>query len=134
MEMMATGHLGFVVKDLEAQHAALKAHADELLHSAGVDGGTDDWLAGFSELIRKLERHFQSEEDLMHRLGYPERLGHAQLHKVCLRQLGQLEREFQSGLRPLRVHLEEYLRIWIDRHQELQDSRFEAYLATRLSD
>ena len=112
----------------------LEEHAE--LHQA-----TQSYLAGVRNqlpvgqlvesmqgMIDLLGRHFDNEEQLMRRAGYPELHAHHLLHETCLQQFRAELSELSLGQpRDYKVY-QEMIRTWIIDHLRIQDRRFDAFL------
>lgn len=64
--------------------------------------------------IRKM--HFASEERLMQAHGYPEYAEHKAAHDALTSQVGELQKDFETGHGGLTVGLLQFLKNWLQHH------------------
>lgn len=110
---------------IDRQHARL----DELgqrLHAAVV--GDRPARALLSLLMLQTRRHFDSEERLMRRYGYPDLPGHITLHEGVLNDMRRMREVLRSGLPVHRKHTLQFTE-WLDHHVSEADRNLVAFLA-----
>lgn len=114
--------------DVDSEHQALFRLAEQLCEATN-NGMGEGHLAGlFARLASYARFHFENEEVLMRRIGFPEFALHRQEHEGFIARLSSLESEFQSGSAYLDKALMEFLQSWLERHVCGTDQRFAQYL------
>jgi len=113
---------------LPEQHAGLHHHMRAFLGLVRDRAAVGILLAALDKLIDGLAAHFQDEEDLMQRAGYPSAHAHRLLHEACLEQVRAERAHLALGQpRGLR-HYQDLVRVWIIDHMRVQDRRFDEFM------
>ncbi|MFZ5628016.1 MAG: bacteriohemerythrin [Spirochaetota bacterium] len=77
-----------------------------------------------ADLLAYVEVHFQSEEWLMAKLGYPEEKNHHRLHDDFRRTVQKLKQDYDAGNHHSLSSLVTLLRQWLLTHIVIEDSKF----------
>ncbi|QFY90005.1 bacteriohemerythrin [Magnetovirga frankeli] len=81
------------------------------------------------ELASYAAFHFDYEERLMERVGYPQLDGHKQIHQAFVTWVAKLRDEYLTyGRRPLGPRVLDYLSDWLSQHILGEDQRYKDYL------
>jgi len=100
----------------DSDHQALFRLAEQL-YDAVKNGAAQDQLDGYLARLESYARfHFEDEEALMRRIGFPELAQHRQEHQEFLARLSSLESLFRSGSAHLDEATLEFLGGWLERH------------------
>ncbi len=116
------------IREIDAQHEELLERTGRLLELVRTGQDLSCWQDEYESLQDFLKQHFSLEEELMRRTGYPERLGHTELHRACARDMLWLEQAMRRGLVPRFSELKDCLQTWIHDHLTHQDEHFERFL------
>ena len=82
------------------------------------------------ELASYASFHFDYEEGLMERCGYPDLANHKKIHRAFVTWVNTLrDNYFKFGKRPLGDEVLAYLRDWLSRHILGEDQRYRPYLS-----
>ncbi|NPA48695.1 MAG: hemerythrin family protein [Thermodesulfobacteria bacterium] len=79
------------------------------------------------ELVRYAEEHFQDEEDLMERIGFPELEHHRREHERLLMEVFAFKEKFDHGF-ATKMELLHFLRDWLINHVIDEDLKIRRYL------
>ena len=80
-------------------------------------------------LIDHARAHFQREEELLEKYGYPELEQHKKEHRLITEQLEELHEAYQSTPDPdISQEIMELLTFWLVKHILEVDMRYKAYL------
>lgn len=124
---LATGHA-----DIDGQHRTLFARADRLIEA--VRGGSGDVEVAylFRYLRDYVREHFDAEEELMRRHGFPDLAVHAGLHESLRKRLDDALTAFErdGGSAALLADVESMIRGWLSQHIGQKDREFVLYLRT----
>ncbi len=126
MKWDATFSVGVVAMD--EQHKNLMEALNDL-HAAMSNG---EATAVATQLLSKLARytrnHFQAEEALLTRTGYPQLTAHHAKHVQLNNEVEQYIKRMQTGERALSVHLLHFLRDWLTVHIQKEDRAYGSWL------
>jgi hemerythrin len=86
--------------------------------------------AVLTAFLRATERHFASEERLMHRVGYPDLAGHQALHLGVLREITATRRLVAEGGQLHRRHIDA-IEGWLAHHIDAADRNLVEFLSAR---
>jgi hemerythrin-like metal-binding protein len=87
----------------------------------GDDCGTAE--AALERIRRHTESHFESEEALMARSGYPRAREHAAIHQAFSDSIAGLLEAQRAGTGPSVGDVAKFLNIWFDTHLRDEDQR-----------
>jgi len=101
--------------DIDAQHEQAFALAMELRATlgSGQENGVSDILG---RMVGHFRDHFESEEKLMMRIGFPGLVEHKKLHRAMMTRLEKLASDSRTGLASDSREMMEFLRDWLS-HQ-----------------
>lgn len=107
--------LGVPVMDLDHQELVVCYNALAALIN---EGKTTPAVSGaLARLVDHTMKHFQQEEELMEREGYPEQASHKTEHRMLLNLVVVLaERTQQAGDQPVGVNRFAFLGSWLNSH------------------
>ena len=82
---------------IDAQHKALFEDANHLLEAVLSDRPGDEVEQLIERLIEDVGRHFRDEEQVLSKVGFAARAGHAQEHAVLLARARSMATDFRAG-------------------------------------
>ena len=114
--------------DIDDEHKALFRMAAQLHEAIGNGTSQKELTTLFAKLVSYARFHFEDEEALMRRSGYPEYERHCREHanltaKVCL-----LEWQFRNGHANVDIATMEFLSSWLQHHVCSADQRVSEHL------
>lgn len=116
--------------EIDGQHRTLFARADRLIEAVR-GGGADVEVAYLFRFLRDYVReHFDAEEELMRRRGYPELAVHAGLHDWMRKRLDDVLSAYErdGGSAALLADVESMMRGWLSQHIGEKDRAFVDFL------
>ena len=115
------------IEELDVEHRAFFRIAEELYDKI-LAGSADNELVGlFARPAAYAKFHFENEETLMQRSGFPEYSQHLSEHKNFLARITSLQRLPQAG-NDLPRPLLEFLQSWLAGHVSASDRRLANYI------
>ena len=109
--------------EIDAEHRALFRMAEEL-HDAIGKGSAQDRLDGLLERLASYASfHFETEEDLMRRTGFPDYAQHLREHESFAGRISYLQTLNRNGSADVPETLMDFLRGWIEQHTCGEDHR-----------
>lgn len=104
------------------------------LHSATVEGQEQGTLVDIlNQLIGYTVDHFQTEEELMVRYGYPELPRHKDEHDRLTAQAVALQEQFRAGSATISFELLEFLHDWLMEHTMGTDMEMGRFLQKEMA-
>lgn len=118
------------VDSLDADHIVVASLINHI-HEA-KQFGSDEAVIGrlLNVLITHAHAHFNREEKLLERFGYPELAAHKKEHRLVADQLRELHEAYESTRDPeISAEIMELLRYWLVEHILKVDMRYKRFLA-----
>jgi hemerythrin-like metal-binding protein len=84
--------------------------------------------SALSDLVTYTRLHFQTEEELMRRHGFPDRLDHCVEHDRLLRKVESLEEALRVDRAQIDRHTMAFLKDWISQHMMEADVEYAVYM------
>lgn len=125
-------NLSVGVKVLDDDHKKLIGLLNEL-HD-GITGGQRQEALGhvLHELITYTKTHFQREEELFARTGYPEAAAHKKEHDSLVQKAVDLQNRFkQGGTSMLSLETMSFLKSWLTQHIQGNDKKYSSHLKSK---
>lgn len=123
--------------ELNRQHELLKEgfrrFVDAVRGAARDSAQRDDACGILRELLVEVGAHFGFEESLMAKSGYPEFDHHLRQHLSMMTELGLLLDRLAEGADPGVLRQIDFVNDWHQRHVDLSDRKFFAWLAAHNS-
>jgi hemerythrin-like metal-binding protein len=91
------------------------------------DGNEAKFSAVLNEMQRYADVHFQTEEALLERFGYPDLSGQREEHHSYLETLAEMEAALHSGSIP-RIEVHDFLLKWWYEHVLIEDMAYKDFL------
>ncbi len=109
--------------EIDRQHKKLFGYADDL-HRAMLSGTGKQILERLlANLVAYTREHFSHEEQLMARIGYPDRDAHVREHVELTRQVTEFQQRFACGQVAMTVEISQFLSQWLKHHISTVDRR-----------
>lgn len=123
-EKMHTG-----IKELDSQHLEIIEQANILAEAMKEGKGSDIINDVLSALEKKLEEHFEAEENVLKSHNYPRLEGHIQAHNRYRTQISELKSEMASekGM-SLPVKVLSLVKDYVDSHLKVTDIAYVEFL------
>jgi hemerythrin len=119
------------VLSIDEQHRALLDIINRL-HDVMRRGGAADELKGvLGELVTYTRYHFNHEEQMMERCGYPELAGHKSIHSALVSQVEAFQKELAGGRATVSLQLMTFLKDWLSKHILETDMRYRSHMTSR---
>lgn len=80
------------------------------------------------ELVAYTKTHFQLEQDVMQKSGYPHYAEHVKLHEHLIDQIVKILRDLRRGESITAIQLSEMLKEWLLHHIMQEDKKIGAFL------
>jgi methyl-accepting chemotaxis protein len=116
------------VPSIDAQHKRLFELANNLHIAMTVGKGRDVLKQSLEDLVNYTVTHFQAEEQLMRRSGYPGLAGHAAMHDALTGKVRDFAAQFGAGGVSVSLELMQFLRDWLYQHILKSDKQYVPYV------
>lgn len=116
------------INSIDTQHKLLVKYINDL-HDAMLDGKGNDILGGIlKSLVDYTVRHFDYEENLLAKHGYPDTPAHKEEHvKLCDTVLAFKEK-FDAGEATVSADIMDFLKDWLMNHILKTDKQYVSFL------
>ncbi len=116
------------IKKFDDQHKKLVELLNQL-HDA-MKAGQGNAMLGpvLQSLINYTATHFKDEEQVMQANGYPELAAHKAEHEKLVKQVLDLQKQFQSGSSVLTLTVMSFLKDWLVKHIQGMDKKYGVFL------
>ena len=92
----------------------------------GQDRGVVD--GSLARILKYARTHFEHEEALMQRAGYPDLERHRQLHREFAEEAENLADDYLKGVNVSAQGLTEFMQAWLTNHIDSEDRQIVAYI------
>jgi hemerythrin len=120
------------IREVDEQHKMLVNMINEL-HDSILDGSDqekmNDTLTG---LLFYAETHFESEENLFDKYGYPEANKHIKEHNDFIMKITDNFEKLKKGNLVLSVDIAKFLKDWLSNHVMIKDKKFKTFLKNKV--
>ena len=116
------------VKKIDDQHQDLFVLVNQLRDGLKQGWNTTKIRELFDLLVEHVIIHFADEEAYMTKFHYPERMVHVVDHRDLIRQVEEVESQWNRGKLVVTPELLEYLHHWLVNHIEGPDHQLGLYL------
>ena len=109
------------VEEIDSQHKKLVQLINGL--HAHILAGDAKHIMGtvLDRMIEYTAFHFETEEKLMKKYGYPASVAHTEEHKKLVATALELQRKFKSGTGAITMETMAFLRDWLQHHIKESD-------------
>lgn len=126
-----TPDLSVNIKEIDTQHKKL-IDLINLLHDSMKTGkGKDVMGKVLKELTDYTVYHFNTEEKLFEKHGYPEYLQHKRMHDDLTKQVKDIKSRFEAGQVTITVEVMSFLKDWLNNHIRQSDKKYSAFLNSK---
>ncbi len=120
------------IKSIDEQHKVLLSFINEL--NTAMAAGEANIIIG--NILRGLgqytQQHFEYEEALFAKHGYPSTTSHKHEHKALLEQVSSLKMRFESDLSgSLGLEIMQFLKNWLINHIQKSDREYADFLIAK---
>jgi hemerythrin len=116
------------VAQCDEQHRKLFAMINELADAMRMGQGQEVVNKTVGELLQYTRTHFEQEEQLMEKAGYPHLSAHQALHRKFVAEVEAVQKEMQAGRQANSVKVLNMLRDWLVNHIQKTDKQYSAHL------
>jgi len=119
------------IPSIDAQHQNLFRIAGELYAAMSAGHGKSALARVLDRLIQYTTVHFAHEERLMRMHEYPDLAAHQAQHQALIKQVQQLQAEFDAGRSAITVQVLHFLKDWLEKHIAGSDQKYAPYLRSK---
>lgn len=123
--------LSIGIDSIDEQHRQLINIINELHLAVEYGAGNDAIYPLIHKLHEYARTHFDQEEQLLERHGFPGTLDHAREHEVFIGKLDELILRYSSHSEQLTVHVRDFLLTWFFHHIRTKDVEYKRFLAAK---
>ena len=116
------------VAEIDEQHKKLINLANELYDAMRVGKGKNILGNVIAEIVNYTVYHFNTEECLLKRCGYPRYTEHKEMHDNLSQKTRDLKEAFDNGNKPTTIDVMLLLTIWLNAHILVEDQNYAPYL------
>ena len=116
------------VEMCDNQHKKLFEIINRLADAMRIGKGQDIVTKTVGELLMYTRTHFQQEEALLRKTGYPQLAAHQELHRRFVADVEALDREAKAGRTANSVQVLNLLRDWLLNHIQKTDRMYSSHL------
>ncbi|MEG3640506.1 bacteriohemerythrin [Magnetococcus sp. PR-3] len=121
-------HLSTGVGQMDDEHGVLVDLVNQLYHSILKGESSSQGKPILEALITYTQTHFQQEEALMKKVGYPDFDQHVKEHQKLLDQVVAFKASFDQGQATINLGLVSFLKDWLTNHIVGNDKRYGPYM------
>ncbi len=122
-------HYMLGVKTIDFQHEQLGELLNQL-NAAFLAGSRATERALLGKMVDAVKEHFQTEEEIMERAGYPDFEAHKFAHDFLAAQVVEFQQEFNARRSNLSESMMKYLKDWLRDHMLVADKKLGRFLKT----
>lgn len=120
------------VKTFDDDHKKLVGLLNTLFDAMQAGKGRDVLGKILNELVQYTKFHFSREEEQMAKLGYPNLITHRNAHADLMRQLGDIQIKYNSGVSAgLTGEVLNFLNAWLVDHIQVTDQRYGPFFKSK---
>lgn len=114
--------------ELDSQHQQLVGMIADLQRSLCQGLVNPQVGVTLKELVQYTKTHFQFEQELMQKSGYPHYAEHVRLHQHMIDQIVKILHDLRQGESVTAIQLRELLKGWLVHHIMQEDKKIGEYL------
>lgn len=118
-------------KEIDKQHQKLVNMINHLLRSLSDGPVNREVGAVLTELVNYTKYHFQTEENLMAQIGYPDLNRHQGLHKSLVQQVVNILTDLKENKEVTALQLIDLLKRWLVDHILQEDKQIGEFLSAQ---
>ncbi|MCB1192284.1 MAG: bacteriohemerythrin [Leptospiraceae bacterium] len=119
------------ITEIDEQHQALIKILNDLFIAIHRDYAQEELNPILDSLIKYTIVHFETEEQLMSRYGYPEYEKHKEEHNNLKQKVAEFKKEFEAGTETISFELLDFLRKWLTKHILKSDRKYSKHLLSK---
>ena len=119
------------IEALDTQHEKIIEILDRLVTTVGPKGAENSILSSLEEVLRTIKGHFEYEETLMKKNGYPSFILHKNMHDAFLRQFSNQLKKWKTVTEPPSTQDIAFLKRWFIDHIIGADKLYTPFLNQR---
>jgi hemerythrin len=121
---------GYSVKnaDMDKQHQRLFDLINKLHDAMGQGKGKETLPEVFNSLVKYTQSHFAAEEALLQKYNYPDLAIQKRQHAELVKQISDLQKQFQAGDFSSSLKTSEFLKKWLIEHIQGTDQKYGGFL------
>jgi len=123
-----TNEYNIGIADIDAQHRVLCDLINKLDDSSKSGKGTIALEAVYSELTNYTVFHFNHEEALMRKAGYPDFDNHIKIHRSIVNRVNELNAQYKAGSTTAIHDAITFLTNWLIDHIQGIDRKYVPYM------
>ena len=121
------------IKHIDEQHMGLINQFNKLHDAMKMGRGKSILGDILTTLIQYTQTHFESEEALFDKFGYPETNEHKKEHQKFRTEVLQFKESFEEGLLMVTIELMNFLKNWLVDHMLGTDAKYKEFLSDKVS-
>jgi hemerythrin len=119
------------IKLIDAQHRELVSLTNDLYRACVA---TDNSIGTvfkecMSKMVEYVRFHFQAENELLKRLGYPDYQAHRKEHETLIQKILEAAKDYDKGNKLVPNHFVRTLKDWVFSHIAVTDQRYAIYVS-----
>lgn len=123
--------LSVSIDSVDNQHKHLVDMVNELNAAMSTASGNEVMGDILKRLINYTATHFQHEENLMQKHGYPGYAEHKRQHDELVEKVMDLQKKFENGNARMTIEVMMFLKNWLTEHIQGSDAEMGRFLATK---
>ena len=119
------------IDSVDKQHQHLFSIGRELYSAMSSGRGKAATGRILDRLVQYTKTHFDHEEALLRKHGFPEYLKHKKSHDDLTARVLKFQSDFQAGQVGMTIELLQFLTDWLDKHIHYEDQAYAPYLKAK---
>lgn len=119
------------VVEIDAQHKKLVDLLNKLFDEVKSGNGRTAMDGVLTELVNYTEYHFDTEERLLEKYGYPAYAEHKKQHEDLKKEVQDLKTDFHKGQAAITFRTMSFLSEWLKRHIMGEDKKYGLFLNSK---
>ncbi len=115
-------------EEMDRQHQRLFDLINKLNEAMGEGKGKETLPVVFDSLVKYTQTHFTAEEALLQKHNYPELATQKRQHMELVRQISDLQKQYQAGDFSSSLKTSEFLKKWLIEHIQGTDQKYGGFL------
>ncbi len=126
-----TSSLSVGVREIDEQHVKLVELLNKLYAAMKSGKGNDALGKILNDLVEYTVYHFDHEEKLFARLGYPQAQAHAREHAALKAKVSEFAAAFKAGKAKVTTDILNFLKDWVVNHIKVTDKKYSPFLNSK---
>jgi hemerythrin len=119
------------VQQFDDEHFLLVAIINQLHDAIKAGTGSQAIQSTLQQLTDFSLRHFKAEEELLELHGYPGLAEHRQAHQTILKQLADIQTDFNENTVTIQQNVMQFLLDWLINHTKSVDKQYGPFLNSK---